>query len=214
MSLNLEAFREDYSQDELLESTVDADPIKQFTQWFQHAKDQKVPEPNAMTLATATADGRPSARIVLLKEAVSEGFIFYSNYESQKGTEIEQNPQVALVFNWLELQRQVRIEGTAQRIEASKSTAYFQSRPKGSQIGAWTSPQSRIIPDRDFLERRSEELTEQFKDREVLPKPEFWGGYLVEPKQIEFWQGRTSRLHDRLRYTRTPEGWVIDRLAP
>ncbi len=214
MSLDLEELREDYQLGELKESEIAADPFKQFAEWFEVAQHSQLPEPNAMILATTTKEGKPSARVMLLKEVNSRGFVFYSNYESRKGKELQQNPHAAIVFNWLELQRQVRIEGHVERLDEQESTEYFQSRPKGSQIGAWTSPQSQVIPDRRVLDARVEELTEKYRDTEVLPKPESWGGFIVIPEAVEFWQGRSSRLHDRIRYRISGEGWKIDRLAP
>lgn len=173
-----------------------------------------LPEPNAMTLATATPDGKPSARIVLLKSFDHQGFVFYTNYESQKGQELDNNPQAALLFCWLELERQVRIEGSVERVTPAESKAYFQSRPRESQIGAWASPQSRVIEGRFVLEEKVQELATTFKYDAVLPLPAFWGGYRVRPDVVEFWQGRESRLHDRIRYTREKIGWTIERLAP
>jgi pyridoxamine 5'-phosphate oxidase len=167
-----------------------------------------------MTLATVGADGCPSARIVLLKGIENEAFTFFTNYNSKKGQDINGNSNVALVFNWLDLQRQVRIKGVAEKVSAAASTAYFQSRPKGSQIGAWVSAQSEVIAGRVALEERYKELEEQFKMETVLPRPEHWGGYAVYPEEVEFWQGRSSRLHDRIRYTKQGNDWIKERLAP
>lgn len=215
MSIDAGNLRVDYQADELLEANADANPFAQFDQWFEAAKESDCPEPNAMIVATINAAGHPAARVVLLKQVTEEGFIFYTNYDSRKGRELADHPHAALVFNWLELERSVRIEGSVERIDERKSTEYFQSRPKKSQIGAWTSPQSEIIPDRDFLERRKEELEARFADQEELPRPEHWGGFIVKPTLIEFWQGRSSRLHDRLVYTRaTGDDWELVRLAP
>ncbi|MEM6769793.1 MAG: pyridoxamine 5'-phosphate oxidase, partial [Bacteroidota bacterium] len=173
------------------------------------------PEPNAMILATVTPQGAPSARVVLLKQASEEGFYFYTNYESRKGKELMESPRGAVVFNWLELQRQVRIEGTIEKAPPEVSTAYFHSRPKKSQIGAWVSPQSQEIPDREFLENRQREVEAKYADAEQLPRPEHWGGFVLKPTLIEFWQGRSSRLHDRLVYRKLDGGsWERVRLAP
>ncbi|PHN01905.1 pyridoxamine 5'-phosphate oxidase [Flavilitoribacter nigricans] len=215
MLLNLGDFREDYNRDELLESQAEKDPFQQFARWFKTAVQAEIPEPNAMVLATSTTSGRPSARVVLLKEVESESFVFYTNYESRKGQEMAENPHAALVFNWLELHRQIRVEGLIEKVPATMSTEYFQSRPKGSQIGAWASPQSQVIPRREILEEQVRELNAEYSDAEKLPRPEHWGGYRLRPHTVEFWQGRTSRLHDRLLYTLAgPGAWVISRLAP
>lgn len=214
---SIEDLRIDYKLDTLEREDLLDSPIAQFEQWFEQAQAADQLEPNAMTLATASQDGIPTARIVLLKGLDEEGFRFYTNYESDKGQALTENPNVALVFFWGTVQRQVRILGTAQRLSEEASTQYFQSRPKGSQIGAWASPQSDIIADRTILEDKATSLKEQYADAEQLPKPANWGGYLVRPYQIEFWQGRSSRLHDRLRYTLTelePKQWKIERLAP
>jgi pyridoxamine 5'-phosphate oxidase len=206
--------RENYDRSILDEKHVDADAMKQFQVWFQEARNEDVIEPNAMVLSTITSDGHPAARTVLLKEMEEDGFIFYTNYNSDKGQEISNNPNASLLFLWKKLQRQIRISGTVIKISKSQSEAYFQSRPKGSQIGAWVSPQSQIITDKSVLDLRTAELTEKYKDEEKLPLPEFWGGYKVKPQIIEFWQGRPNRLHDRLRYTLKDGKWKIDRLAP
>lgn len=210
----LSDIRKNYTKSELLIENVDQDPIKQFDQWFNEAIESQVPEPNAMTLSTINAAGRPTSRIVLLKGIEQNKFLFFTNYQSSKGKELEQNPACALNFFWPELERQVRIEGIAERIEENASTAYFKSRPRGSQIGAWASPQSSVIKDRETLEKRVAELEEKYKDAEVLPKPNQWGGFAVEAFQIEFWQGRANRLHDRLVYILHDGAWQISRLAP
>ncbi|MCB0532187.1 MAG: pyridoxamine 5'-phosphate oxidase [Lewinellaceae bacterium] len=211
---DIAALRRNYTQESLSKTAANPDPIAQFDHWFSEAMNSALPEPNAMTLATATDDGKPSARIVLLKGFDHQGFVFYTNYESRKGQELDNNPQAALLFCWLELERQVRIEGTVERVSPAESKAYFQSRPRESQIGAWASPQSRVIEGRFILEEKVQELATTFKHDEVLPLPAFWGGYRVRPELIEFWQGRQSRLHDRIRYTREKIGWMIERLAP
>lgn len=207
--------REDYRQATLEIDEVARNPIQQFELWFQMAVNAQLKEPNAMVLATANAQGRPSARVVLLKGFNESGFVFYTNYESRKAEEIQENPYTALVFNWLELEKQVRIEGKVEKVSEAVATDYFQSRPKGSQIGSWASPQSRVIPNRAVLEQKTAELEKIYHNSEVLPKPEHWGGYLVRPNMIEFWQGRSSRLHDRIRYTlHIDNTWKIERLAP
>jgi pyridoxamine 5'-phosphate oxidase len=206
--------RKEYRAHGLREEDVLDDAIAQFDVWFAEALEAEVSEPNAMTLATATASGHPSARIVLLKGIEDEGFVFYTNYESRKGDELAENPHAALVFWWSALERQVRIEGTAHRIDDAVSEAYFQSRPRGSQLGAWASAQSNVVPSREALRDTLRTIEEKYVDRDV-PRPPHWGGYCVRPTMIEFWQGRPSRLHDRLRYLRRDDGsWQMDRLAP
>ena len=211
--LNLQNLRQDYRMASLSESDVAADPILQFQKWFSEAVNAKLYEPNVMTFATADSDGKPSARIVLLKGFDEQGFVFYTNYESKKAQDLVENPQAALVFFWAELERQVRIEGIVSKVDKEISEAYFQSRPIGSQIGAIASAQSSVLTDRSILEERVAELTAQYEGK-TIPKPEHWGGYLVEPKHIEFWQGRSSRLHDRITYDYTDGSWKINRLAP
>jgi pyridoxamine 5'-phosphate oxidase len=211
--LNLQNLRQDYRMASLSESDVAADPILQFQKWFAEAVNAKLYEPNVMTFATADSDGKPSARIVLLKGFDEQGFVFYTNYESKKAQDLVENPQAALVFFWAELERQVRIEGIVSKVDKGISEAYFQSRPTGSQIGAIASAQSSVLTDRSILEERVAELTTQYEGK-TIPKPEHWGGYLVEPKHIEFWQGRSSRLHDRITYDYTDGSWKINRLAP
>jgi pyridoxamine 5'-phosphate oxidase len=213
--ISLEDLREDYRLATLDESSCDSNPIQQFAKWFKEAKTAHLKEPNAMSLATSTLDGRPSARIVLLKEFGDTGFIFYTNYGSQKGREIEANPHVSLNFLWAELERQVRVDGAVTRIPAEKSEAYFRSRPRGSRIGAWVSNQSEHIESRAVLESRLAELEIRFAGSDDIPPPGYWGGFCVQPERIEFWQGRTSRLHDRILYERNSNSsWKIGRLSP
>ncbi|MDP8968989.1 MAG: pyridoxamine 5'-phosphate oxidase [Actinomycetota bacterium] len=195
------------------ERDLEADPIVQFGTWLDEAVAQGIVEPNAMTLATAAPDGRPSARMVLLKGVDERGFVFYTNYDSRKGRELEANPHAALVFWWRQLQRQVTVTGTVARVEPSESDAYFATRPRGSQLGAWASPQSRVLADRAQLDRRFAELAAAHATGQVS-RPPWWGGYRVAPDTVEFWQARPDRLHDRLRYLRTPSGWALERLAP
>lgn len=210
----LASLRKNYALESLSEADVLPDPLAQFAVWFQEALNSQLTEPNAMTLATATADGRPSARTVLLKGFDKQGFVFFTNYESRKGQHLAENPQAALLFTWLELERQIRIEGTVEKVSTQESLAYFQSRPKNSQIGAWASPQSRVIAGRAGLENKVADLVHEYAQSEVLPLPPFWGGYRLAPEIIEFWQGRENRLHDRICYARTGEEWKIERLAP
>jgi len=210
----LSDMREDYDLGQLDEAHVSKDAMKQFNIWMDDAKQEDILEPNAMTLSTVTKDGYPTSRIVLLKGLEEDGFLFYTNYESDKALQIRENAHVALVFLWKKLQRQVRIMGTAAKISKEKSEAYFHSRPKDNQIGAWVSPQSQIIENKAVLSERKQALIEKYKEEDQLPLPDFWGGYKVRPHQMEFWQGRPSRLHDRLRYTRIENEWKLERLAP
>jgi pyridoxamine 5'-phosphate oxidase len=205
--------RREYAREGLAEADVDADPVVQFGRWFEQAEQAGLLEPTAMTLATATPDGRPSARMVLLRGFDERGFCFYTNYESRKGVELAANPRAALVFWWGELERQVRIEGPVAPTSRAESEAYFHSRPPGSQLSAAASPQSRVIQDRAVLERRVAELATGSAAGQV-PLPDFWGGYRLTHEVVEFWQGRPNRLHDRLRYRRAGDGWKIERLAP
>ena len=206
--------RRDYTNGVLELSDLNPDPIIQFQSWFADAQQAEIVEPNAMSLATATSDGFPSARFVLLKGVDERGFRFFTNYESRKGHELLANPRAALAFFWAKLERQVRIEGRVERLSADESAAYFHSRPKGSQISSTISPQSRPLPDRETLERQITAASERYADAEVPFPADSWGGYVVIPERIEFWQGRKSRLHDRFRYQLENGQWKIERLAP
>jgi pyridoxamine 5'-phosphate oxidase len=212
LRLYINTLRHDFSKQTLNEKDVDASPILQFEKWFKEAVDAHVNEPNAMTVSTATKDGKPSARI-LLRNFNDNGFIFYTNYTSRKGVEIELNPYCALLFFWPELERQVRIEGILQKQTAEESDLYFNTRPRGSKLGAWTSEQSKVIESRDILEHEFKKLSDSFPG-EKIPRPANWGGFILKPVSIEFWQGRPSRLHDRIIYTHENNNWKIERLAP
>lgn len=214
MSKELHNFRQSYQKHRLSQVEVLDDPIDQFIAWFNDAKESDIVEPNAMTLATSGADGRVSARVVLLKEVGPKGFVFYTNYKSKKALEIEKNIFGALTFWWYTLERQVRIEGKLTKTSSADADEYFHSRPRGSQIGAWTSPQSEVIPNRDFLESRYNEIEKEYEGRDI-PRPDHWGGYVLNPDKIEFWQGRPNRLHDRVEFLKQPNGtWKNQRLAP
>ncbi|MFN0035168.1 MAG: pyridoxamine 5'-phosphate oxidase [Saprospiraceae bacterium] len=212
--MNLAELRQNYARQSLSETDVLPDPVAQFARWFEEAQASEIREPNAMTLATATPDGRPSARTVLLKNFDDQGFTFFTNYQSRKGANLAVNPWAALLFTWLDLERQIRIEGRVEKISEEESLAYFQSRPRSSQIGAWASPQSHAVAGRAALENRQKELEAAFANLEKLPLAPNWGGYRLQPDALEFWQGRPSRLHDRILYTRKEKGWQIERLAP
>ena len=211
---SIAAIRKDYKLKMLSENEVADSPFAQFAEWWDNAVKSELDEVNAMTLATATANGIPDARIVLLKEYSEEGFVFFTNYESRKGIELSENPRACLVFFWKELERQVRISGDVEKIPSSQSDAYFSSRPHDSQLGAWASPQSRVIADREAIEESAVQYQQQFGNENV-PRPQNWGGYIVRPNCIEFWQGRPGRLHDRIQYSLLEKGgWRIERLAP
>ena len=204
--------RKEYKLKSFQEDEVKADPFIQFNAWWGEAVESNIEEVNAMALATADRDGKPSVRIVLLKGFDTNGFIFFTNYESRKASDMDANPNVSLVLFWKELERQVRIEGEVHKIPGAESDAYFKSRPSGSQISAWCSNQSAVIDSRETLEKKSFELEKKFSDQDI-PRPHFWGGYVVKPTLIEFWQGRPNRLHDRIRY-KYDNKWVIERLSP
>ena len=210
---DLQAMRVDYRKGELLERDAAVDPMDQFAQWFAAARDANVPEPNAMTLATADAAGRPSARIVLLKDFDARGFTFYTNYGSRKAADLAANPRASLLFFWPTLERQIRIAGRATKVSREESAAYFAVRPRSSQLGAWASHQTSILPSREALDAQDRDVAARFEGKDV-PLPDEWGGYRLTPDEFEFWQGRSSRLHDRLRYRRDGDAWRIDRLSP
>jgi pyridoxamine 5'-phosphate oxidase len=204
--------RKNYTFGQLSETDVPSNPLPLFKLWFDQAVSAECPEPNSMTLATADKAGNPSARIVLLKGADENGFSFFTNYESQKGKELAVRPQAALLFHWHELERQIRIQGVVERISATESDEYFHSRPSASRIGACASPQSSVIPNREFLEEAEKKFKAEFGD--TPPRPEHWGGYRLRPTEMEFWQGRPSRLHDRIHYKLDGSTWQVNRLAP
>ncbi|MBX2933393.1 MAG: pyridoxamine 5'-phosphate oxidase [Ferruginibacter sp.] len=214
MKKDIAGIRKDYQLKSLLEQDLASNPFKQFSKWWEEAVESEILEVNAMTLATATPSGMPNARIVLLKSFSDEGFVFFTNYNSKKGNELLENPHAALVFFWKELERQVRITGRVEKISNQDSDEYFQSRPVGSRIGAWASPQSKVIVSRDVIEKNILAAEEKFASG-VIDRPLHWGGYVVMPTVIEFWQGRLNRLHDRLQYSLQQDGsWKIERLAP
>lgn len=211
--MDISAFRQDYQNTPLTRNQLDADPVQQFARWFQQACDAGIAEPNAMSLATVAANGQPSMRTVLLKFFDDQGFVFYTNFGSRKAQEMTANPQVALLFPWVGLARQVCITGRAGRISAAESARYFASRPRESQLGAWVSRQSEVISSRHLLLQEFEKAKRKFLEGKI-PLPDFWGGYRVVPTSMEFWQGQTSRLHDRFLYQRKEVGWSLERLAP
>ena len=213
MQKDIASIRRDYQMASLDEAASAAHPMDQFTHWWEEATTSNIDEVNAFVLSTVDANRAPASRVVLLKGYTTEGFIFFTNYDSGKGKEITANPNVAMNFFWKELERQVRITGTIKKISAEESAEYFHSRPLGSQVGAWSSPQSQVIPNRAFLEKSFEENTEKYKEG-IVPLPPHWGGYIVHPTQVEFWQGRSSRLHDRIRYSFENHQWSKVRLAP
>jgi pyridoxamine 5'-phosphate oxidase len=205
--------RKDYSLAGLVEKDLARDPFRQFEKWFQEAEAAKLPEPNAMILATAARDGRPGARIVLLKGLDGRGFVFYTNYESRKGRELDANARATLLFPWIAMERQVTAEGPVARVTREESEAYFHSRPRASQLAAWASPQSTVVAGRAVIEESYRVIEKKYEGREV-PLPPNWGGFRLAPETVEFWQGRRSRLHDRLRYRREAGDWTVERLAP
>lgn len=214
LRLYINTLRHDFSKQTLDENDVNSNPILQFEKWFKEAVDAKVNEPNAMTLSTATKEGKPSARILLLRNFNESGFVFYTNYTSRKGIEIENNPQAALLFFWPELERQVRIEGILEKQSPKDSDIYFNTRPRESKLGAWSSAQSSKIESRKVLDENYKNYSEKYPNENV-PRPDFWGGYNLKPNTIEFWQGRPSRMHDRILYSKNKnEIWTIERLAP
>lgn len=210
--MDLSKIREEYARSKLVEADAATDPFEQFGRWFDDAVRAKMPTVNAMTLATVGPDGKPAARVVLLKGYDRDGFVFFTNYESRKGRELGAYPHAALVMFWPELERQIRIEGTITRTDARESDEYYATRPLGARLGAWASPQSQVLPDRAALEERLRKVTAQYGEQP--PRPPHWGGFRLEPAFIEFWQGRMDRLHDRLRYRRTDNAWAIERLGP
>ena len=209
------AMRREYAErGEFLESDLAADWLTQFTGWFADATALGLPEPNAMIVATADRSGRPSARTVLLKDVDERGFVFYTNYNSRKGAELTENPRAGLVFPWFPIQRQVIVAGSVERVTRAETEAYFATRPRGSQLGAWASPQSQVVPDRAAVDAGLAAAIERFGEDGPVPAPPHWGGLRVRPESVEFWQGRGNRLHDRLCYRRTESGWIVQRLAP
>ncbi len=213
IDVNIADIREGYEREGLVKNEMHSNLIAQFNNWMQEAIDAQLNQPNTCTLATATREGRPSARIVLLKDAIHEGFIFYTNYEGRKGKELIENPFASMVFLWPSLSRQVRVNGTVEKVDKAISDAYFASRPEGSQLSAWASPQSQVVENRLVLEKNLAACKERFKGGEI-PRPPHWGGFCLKPEKVEFWQGRPSRLHDRLRYIQQGSQWDIERLAP
>lgn len=213
MTKNIASIRKEYSLKQLDQKDVRRNPFDQFKVWFDDAINAEVNEPNAMMLATSSLEGKPSARMVLLKGFDNEGLTFFTNYSSRKASQLNSNPYAAIVFFWPELERQIRIEGIVKKVTERESDDYFDSRPEGSRIGAWTSPQSQVIPNREFLELLRAEIEKRFKG-EKIPRPKQWGGFMIIPSLFEFWQGRPNRLHDRIQYSKTDNNWIIERLAP
>ena len=213
MPLSIADLRREYSHARLDESSVSAEPVAQFAKWFEEAVAAKVMEPNAMTLATATRAGVPSARIVLLKGVDEKGLVFFTDYRSQKGTELERNPEAALVFHWPELERQVRITGSTERVGKAESESYFRTRPRASRLSAWVSHQGQVVKNRQEIEARVPEVEAKYPGDDI-PLPPYWGGFRLTPRTFEFWQGRESRLHDRIHYVRDGERWRLERLSP
>jgi pyridoxamine 5'-phosphate oxidase len=211
---SLADLRRDYARHSLSEHEVDRDPFRQFHVWFDEARAAETIEPNAMSLATATPAGVPSVRVVLLKEFDERGFVFFTDYRSRKGEEMAANPQAALCFWWGELQRQVRLQGRITKVSQAESEAYYRQRPRGSRLGAWASTQSSVIPSREQLESAIADLEQRYEGKEDIPLPDHWGGYRLQPVSFEFWQGRPSRLHDRIEYTRDGSAWTVRRLSP
>ena len=213
MNAAIADLRREYAVETLLEKDVESHPVDQFTKWWNQAVKAEIDEVNAMVVATASADGMPAARVILLKDYSHEGFVFFTNYNSYKGMHLAENPKACLVFFWKELERQVRITGLVSKIAEASSDEYYLSRPRGSQLGAWASPQSTVIPGREWLDQHYSEISDSYDGKE-LSRPPHWGGFLVKPVIIEFWQGRPSRLHDRIQYSLENGEWKIERLAP
>lgn len=213
MNHDIAHIRRDYQLQALTEQDAASNPFEQFTKWWHEVLNAQIDEVNAMILSTADASGKPHARVVLLKGYDNNGFVFFTNYNSHKGKQLSENPFASILFFWKELERQIRIEGTIQKIDTAQSDAYFKSRPAGSKIGAWASPQSTVIPDRKLIEQNFLDYEEKF-GTDNIPRPEHWGGYVVQPNLFEFWQGRSSRLHDRLQYRLENNEWILERLAP
>lgn len=211
--MDISDMRRDFESEGLDFDAMDADPVNQFASWFNHARDAGILEPNALSLGTAGADGQPNVRTVLLKYFDQAGFVFFTNYGSRKARELDENPQAAMLFPWIALNRQVIIQGRVEKVSKTESLRYFASRPRGSQIGAWVSEQSQVITSRGLLEQKVAEIKQRFRDGDV-PLPSFWGGYRVVPERFEFWQGRPSRLHDRFEYLKDDDRWTIQRLQP